>query len=154
VLDRFEGILFRAVAGVVDPSWTDPLCDDESVFYKVSAVDFSGNESPISGAMYITGTDDLPRARHVTLHDAVPNPFNPSTTLVFELGSSAHVRLEVFDLAGRLVASLVNEARSAGPHRVMWDGTDGKGHSMASGVYLYRLQAGNFVETKRMVLLK
>jgi hypothetical protein len=78
-----------------------------------------------------------------------PNPFNPSTTLQFQVPQKSFVSLKVFDLLGRELASLVNEERQAGIYRVTWDAS-----KLPSGVYFYRLQAGNFVETKKMVFAK
>jgi hypothetical protein len=88
------------------------------------------------------------------LHDAAPNPFNPQTTLSFSLPTACHVRLAIFDVRGRLVATLLDEERGPGLHRVVWDGRNARGRQVASGVYLYRLEAGSFIEAKPMVLLK
>jgi hypothetical protein len=88
------------------------------------------------------------------LFDAVPNPFNPRTTISFALPAASHVELSVYDVSGRLVATLLDENRPAGTHRVEWDGRNRAGERVASGVYLYRIQAGGFTDTKRMVLLK
>jgi hypothetical protein len=78
-----------------------------------------------------------------------PNPFNPSTTITFELPQSSEVRLGVFDMLGREVSMLVNERRDAGIHEVKFDGS-----RLASGVYFYRLQAGEFVQAKKLVIVK
>ena len=78
-----------------------------------------------------------------------PNPFNPSTTIKYELPNSAHVRLSVYDMLGREVLALVNERRDEGVHEVKFDAT-----GLASGVYFYRIQAGNFTQTRRLLLLK
>jgi hypothetical protein len=78
-----------------------------------------------------------------------PNPFNPSTTITFELPQASQVTLSVFDLLGREVSMLVNERRDAGVHAVNFDGSN-----LASGVYLYRLQAGSYVETRKLVLVR
>jgi hypothetical protein len=83
-----------------------------------------------------------------------PNPFNPATTIVYELGKSAEVSLKIYSLTGREVKTLVNEKQSAGSRQAVWDGRDNSGYRVASGVYLYRLQVGNAVQTKKMVLLK
>ena len=88
------------------------------------------------------------------LFDPVPNPFNPSTTLSFALPTTSRVKLEVFDVRGQLVATLLDERRSAGVHHVTWNARDRSGQAVASGVYLCRIQAGSFTDTKRMVLLK
>ena len=65
-----------------------------------------------------------------------------------------HVRLDIFDIRGRLVRTLVDADRDAGTYHVLWDGTDAGGRHLASGVYLYRIHAGQFVQTRKMVLLK
>jgi hypothetical protein len=78
-----------------------------------------------------------------------PNPFNPRTTIKYELPKSSQVRLSVFDILGREVLLLVNERRNAGVYEVKFDGSN-----LASGVYFYRLQAGDFTQTKRLLLLK
>jgi len=85
---------------------------------------------------------------------AAPNPFNPTTTISFSVPASGHVELLIFDLAGRRVKTLVSGSVDAGSHTASWHGRDDKGRQVASGVYLYQLRAGDFVETKRMVLVK
>jgi hypothetical protein len=84
-----------------------------------------------------------------TLYQNYPNPFNPSTTIKYELPKASLVTLTVFDILGREVSVLVNERRDAGVYEVKFDG-----QNLASGVYSYRLQAGDYVATKRLLLLK
>lgn len=88
------------------------------------------------------------------LHANVPNPFNPETSIRFELAQASAVRLEVFDVVGQKVRTLVSAHRPAGTHRVVWDGRDESGASVSSGLYVYRLQAGSFEQVRRMLLLK
>lgn len=83
-----------------------------------------------------------------------PNPFNPSTEISYRLPERSEVSLRIFDVRGRLVRELVEGMRPAGPHRVVWDGRDDAGARAASGVYLYRLQAGDLVQQKKMTLVK
>lgn len=83
-----------------------------------------------------------------------PNPFNPSTSIMFSLDRDQPVRLEVFDLNGRLVKTLVNGTRPAGAHQVIWNGTDNVGNPAASGVFLYRLVTDQGIEARTMTLLK
>lgn len=83
-----------------------------------------------------------------------PNPFNPATTIRFTLPTRAHTRLELFNILGERVRTLVDAERSAGEHRITWDGTNGAGHHVAAGIYLYRLSAGTQSETRKMLLLK
>jgi hypothetical protein len=87
--------------------------------------------------------------REMQLAQNYPNPFNPSTTLQFSLAKSGHVSLEVFNILGQHVATLVSEVLSTGTYRVNFDAS-----ALSSGVYLYRLTAGDFVQTKKMVLMK
>ncbi len=88
-----------------------------------------------------------------------PNPFNASTTIGYNVpnpsvGDALKVTLEIYDLNGRLMKTLVNTTQAAGYHQVVWNGIDEAGNTVPSGIYFYRLRAGNFVETKSMVLLK
>jgi hypothetical protein len=85
---------------------------------------------------------------------AWPNPFNPRTTIGFALLRPAHVQLGVYDLQGALVRTLLAEPLPAGPHEIVWDGTDDGGRSLASGVYMARLAAGNVHQLQKLVLLK
>jgi flagellar hook assembly protein FlgD len=84
----------------------------------------------------------------------VPNPFNPQTTIHYDVPAAGMVNISVYDVAGRLVRELVNERRDAGSWSVQWNGDDRRGMRVASGVYFYRMRAGEFVETRKMVLLK
>lgn len=83
------------------------------------------------------------------LHQNHPNPFNPVTVIQYELPVDSEVRLEIYDLLGRRVAVLVNDHKQAGVHQVSWDATN-----VASGTYIYRLQAGDFVQSRSMMLVK
>ena len=78
-----------------------------------------------------------------------PNPFNPITTIKYTLPKAAKVKVEVYNLLGQRVEILVDSEQEAGYHSVQWDGSE-----MTSGVYFYRLTAGSFTATKRMVLMK
>jgi hypothetical protein len=83
-----------------------------------------------------------------------PNPFNPTTTLSYYLPSASDVTLEIFNLLGQRVALLVDQRQEAGLHNVVWDATNSSGDQVATGVYLYRLRAGSFIESKKMMYLK
>jgi hypothetical protein len=88
------------------------------------------------------------------LHDNRPNPFNPTTTIAYDLPQGVEVKLVVYDVSGREVRELVNTRQPAGRHSIVWDGRNASSDYVASGVYFYRLTAGSFVRTKKMVLLK
>ncbi len=84
-----------------------------------------------------------------------PNPFNPTTTIKYSLPNSSIVTLRVYNLLGKEVATLVdNEFKQAGNHVGVWDGRNASGNVVASGLYLLRMQAGNFVQTRKMVLVQ
>lgn len=108
----------------------------------------------VIGAVTATAIGDTPVPTSFVLHDNVPNPFNPITTIRCEVPSSVDVSISIYDVAGRRVRTLVNEHRPAGVFSVQWNGDDDRGQRVASGVYFYRMRAGGFVDTKKMVLLK
>ena len=89
-----------------------------------------------------------------TLHQNYPNPFNPITSLRYDLPEQAQVTLTVYDLMGREVTQLVNTTQEAGYRSVQWDATNMNGKPVSAGVYLYQIHAGDFVQTRKMVLLK
>jgi hypothetical protein len=85
----------------------------------------------------------------VLLQQNYPNPFNPSTTIKYELPRASIVSLRVFDMLGREVSVLLNERKDAGVHEVKFDAV-----GLASGVYFYRMQAGDFVQTSKLLLVR
>lgn len=89
-----------------------------------------------------------------TLSRNYPNPFNPATEISFSLPERTQVSLNIYNILGEKVKTLVNETRDAGTYNVRWDGRDEAGSSVASGIYFYRLQTNHFVETKKMILMK
>lgn len=126
-----------------------------------SAGDFQVSESVLVGA---DGALDLlsrveigdlrPLPDQYGLHQNMPNPFNPATAIGYQLPEAGMVRLAVYNLLGQEVRVLVNERKDAGSFAAAWDGTDALGRRVASGVYLYRIQAGDFSASRRMLLLK
>ena len=103
-----------------------------------------------------TETDALP-AQHA-LRSIYPNPFNPSTSIRFDLAAAGQAQVTVYDVRGARVARLLDEHRDRGSHQVRWDGRDGAGRRVASGVYLVRLRIdtpeGAVDETRRVTLLR
>jgi len=83
-----------------------------------------------------------------------PNPFNPTTTISFNLPTAGDVTLEVYNTKGQIIDTLVNEHKTAGEHNVVWNGTDSRGSGLTSGVYFYKIKSGKFTSTKKMILLK
>ena len=107
-----------------------------------------------SGYLHLAGSADT-TALYTHLLDAYPNPFNPQTTIAFDLPKQMAVSLRVFDVSGLLVKVLVNgEVCGQGRNVTAWSSRDDTGRRVASGTYFYRLEAGEYSETKRMALIK
>lgn len=96
-----------------------------------------------------TSTEVLDRPEQISLEQNYPNPFNPATTIQYRLPASAHVTLEVFNSLGQKITTLVNEQQSNGQHSVTFDASN-----LTSGFYIYRLQAGDYTQTRNMILVK
>ena len=93
----------------------------------------------------------LPRSN--ALGQNYPNPFNPSTLIPFEIAEGGHVRLDVFNILGQRVVTLIDEQRRAGLYKAQWDATDAAGRPVGTGVYIYRLTTGNWQEARKLVLI-
>jgi len=143
----------------------DPLFCNELIHYlRLSegspCTQTNGGSCGLIGAVWegchtttdVEETDPTPTVTR--LFACYPNPFNPSTWIAFDLSVPCHVILRVYDAAGRLVHTMVDEDRRVGRFEVVWNGTDDRGGKVASGVYFYRLIAGEFVESKKMILLR
>ena len=111
-------------------------------------------DSTTTGIHELSGNLDPLIPSEVSLLPAYPNPFNPETTIRFELPQAEDVAINIYNLHGQLVRKLVGENREAGIHEIVWDARDEAGRSMPSGVYLYRFQAGAFMEVKKLMLLR
>jgi hypothetical protein len=124
---------------------------DEStsfVLHATSLLDNSGSIRELDDVEFVvSGNSPLPTS--YALRQNYPNPFNPSTQITFDLPETANIEVTVFNTNGQLVATLINESRKAGTHTVTWDAG-----SLASGVYIYRLESNHFTDTKKMILLK
>lgn len=90
----------------------------------------------------------------VSLSQNYPNPFNPSTTINYSIDKQNDVKINIYDINGRLIKTLEENDAFPGEHNVIWDGTNTKGERVSSGTYLYQLNAGSTVENKKMILLK
>ena len=98
--------------------------------------------------------DEITPVQDFTLEQNYPNPFNPSTRIRYQIPKGALVNLTIYDLLGREVRTLVSEQQPAGVYEVQWDGNNNQGKRAASGVYLYTIQAGDLIQSKKMTLLK
>ena len=88
------------------------------------------------------------------LHQNYPNPFNPVTTLRYDLPETDFVNITIYDMLGREVKTLINQTQDAGYRSVIWDATNDYGKPVSAGIYLYQIHAGEYISTKKMVLLK
>jgi len=126
-------------------------------YVTATATDTSGNTSEFSNSVYIVPEKveqekALPKA--FALYPAYPNPFNAETMIRYTLPKSVNIRLSVYNSLGREIRTLVAEDQPAGYYTVRWDGKDEQGRAMPSGVYVYTLQAGEFVQMRKMVLVR
>jgi hypothetical protein len=97
----------------------------------------------------VEGNEEASLPTQYALHQNYPNPFNPATVIAFDVPATVHVTLSIFDLLGREVAMLVDGVENVGRHEVRWNATD-----FAGGVYYCRLQAGDFVQVRKLLLVK
>jgi len=146
------------IATTVNTQYTDASVQSgRTYYYKLTAFDFSGNESNFSEekSITITSVDEgvgIPTV--YTLRQNHPNPFNPSTTIRFELPEATHVKITIYNTLGMQVKTVINDERNPGYHSVEWDGKDEAGNTVASGIYLYKMEAGKFTATNKMILMK
>ena len=101
-----------------------------------------------------SSADELVPVTVTALGGNYPNPFNPETTISYELKDAANVRLHVYNVKGQLVRSLVNTDQASGRYRVVFNACDDKGNPLSSGLYLYRFTAGSYSNTRKMMLME
>ncbi len=125
-------------------AWVDPRANGHNIY--MTQIDYSSTD------IDDTDTDILPSG--YSLGQNYPNPFNPTTSIQFALPTKSHVKLEVFNLLGRKIATISDKMFEAGTHTVNWDGTNSSGAQVASGIYFYRIEANGYAQSRKMVLLK
>jgi len=155
----FSGIITNGMLSGVD-TWPE-LTSNLKSYYPPSVDAQIDNVTAVNKlydyGLLMASIRSLPSAvLESNLNQNVPNPFNPSTTISFEIGESysRSVKLAVFDIRGKLVKLLVLGERKPGRHTVFWDGKDSNGNQVGSGVYFYRLENGGKFQTRKMVLIK
>lgn len=158
--------IYRSTTSGFDPKSVEPLAQltensyqDSDVaigttyYYRVSAFDFSGNESAYSSefSLLVTSVEgsggELPK--EYALHQNYPNPFNPTTVINFDLKESGHTVVKVYNMLGEEVMTLVDGHLEAGPHRVMVSASD-----LNSGIYFYKIRVNGFTAVKKMIVMK
>jgi hypothetical protein len=130
-----------------------PLADEHAVTFDAIDLRGVGNEHLLASADDYAPLPAVPEAFRLIGNS--PNPFNPTTTIGYDVpAGGGRVRIEVFDVSGRLVTTLVDEVQPEGRTSITWHGVDERGAELPSGVYFYRMGAGDYVETRKMLLLK
>ena len=143
-------------AHIITPDWTnlnsdscwiyidndfDKIADDSTILVGDILVEVEDGQEPVLPVKF-------------ELLQNYPNPFNPVTTINYSLPRSTDVSIEIFNIVGQKVITLVNETKPAGEYQITWDGQDTHGQKVSTGIYLYRLQTDDYAETKKMLLLK
>ena len=131
------------------PPGNNPDLNTNEINLIAQWIDEGALENP---ALEIYNNAQIPK--EYILNQNYPNPFNPVTTLRYDLPEQSDVTITIYNMLGRKVKTLVNSTQDAGFKSVIWDATNYQGNPVSAGVYLYQIQAGEFVQTKKMVLLK
>jgi len=142
-----HGVSIEGTGDLVTVVFSEPLA---SVLVQVDARDL--NNQPLDVEM--SGATAVAIPTVASFAQNYPNPFNPQTTLAFALPQAAHVTLKIFGLDGTHVRTLIDERREAGRHEVVWDGRDEAGQALATGAYFAMIDAGDFHQVRKMVLMK
>jgi hypothetical protein len=111
-------------------------------------IEWMGNETNEN----VTDVGDTPPTYRLTQN--FPNPFNPQTTILFDMPEKGHVTLKIYNVAGQLVRTLVDDVRNAGSYKVDWDGRNNENTGVSSGIYFYKMETRNFRRTRKMILLR
>jgi len=97
-------------------------------------------------------TEEIPMTSKLAQN--YPNPFNPTTGIQYQLPKQEYVSLTIYNVVGQAIKELVSDNRAAGSYTVLWDGTDESGKSVPAGIYFYKIRAGDFIDCKKMLLVK
>ncbi len=153
---------YHQVVTISSNSYTFPtnarlrfMCDasDNNDDVYIDEIEFRGmaSGSLARNSNALSATEALPES--FALKQNYPNPFNPTTTIAFALPEESKVSIKIYDISGSLVRTLVNDNRLAGEYNVAWNGQNDNGMQVSSGVYIYRIEAGSFTQSRRMVRL-
>ena len=164
--DTDERLLDLEVGAILDPN----ISTDSYETVQIVIADHHGNEKvydlealqelglyqqmAVVNNITTSTDDDMLSPQTFALHQNYPNPFNPVTILRYDLPEDANVKITIYDMMGRVVSNLVSGQQTAGYKSVVWDATNNTVQPVSAGLYLYAIQAGEFVQTKKMILLK
>ena len=135
---------------------TEPIIYTSNLFVISNDSEMDTLIVPVSGVGIMLARIELDaQLPHIlVLYPNYPNPFNPVTTLRYDLPENSLVNITIYDMLGREVKTLINQTQDAGYKSVIWDATNDYGKPVSAGIYLYQIQAGEYISTKKMVLLK
>ena len=157
---NLTGIDFGVCAMVLGIGWANNNCASISgCGWVVDSVDYSdaffNSMNDCIEACLPASNDEIIQLHHsFYLNNNYPNPFNPVTTLRHDLSEKSLVTITIYDMLGRKVKTLINQTQDAGYKSVIWNATNDYGKPVSAGIYLYQIQAGDYISTKKMVLLK
>ena len=157
---NLTGIDFGVCAMVLGIGWVNDNCASISgCGWVVDSVDYSdaffNSMNDCIEACLPASNDEIIQLHHsFYLNNNYPNPFNPVTTLRYDLSENSLVTITIYDMLGRKVKTLINQTQDAGHKSVIWNATNDYGKPVSAGIYLYQIQAGDYISTKKMVLLK
>ncbi|MBN2829892.1 MAG: M6 family metalloprotease domain-containing protein [Candidatus Cloacimonetes bacterium] len=139
-------------------SFTDSNLPDGTYVYHITSLTYEGESEPsnqVTVLVNYTANDEneIPGMQTELLTN-YPNPFNPETSIAYNLNTSSNVELSIYNILGKKVKTLVNSTQPAGNHNIIWNGSDDNGNALSSGVYFYKLQAGTYTKTRKMILIK
>jgi len=141
------------VARVAENAYLDGnVTSGQTYYYKISAIDYSGNESNISDMVSLSITDVAETGvlpKEYQLYQNYPNPFNPSTIISYDIPTASYVTLIVYDVLGKQVATLVDEFKNGGRYTYRFDASH-----LSSGMYFYKISAGSFNQIRKLILIK
>jgi parallel beta-helix repeat protein len=150
--DEADVVIMHYDAGI--PGWVDITTSVDTVL-NIACGDVAALSPFAVGTAIATGVGEEPAAPiSWALHQNVPNPFNPATTIRYSIDEDSRVHLAIYDVAGRLVRTLVDEKQRASAYTITWEGVNNSGQTVATGIYFYRITAGQFTQTRKMLLLK
>ena len=162
VVDSSGFIFTKEAPSLVGSTSTE---EEWIVYYKEHGIKANSNDvwsheglyrsdGTLISAMDVLGMEDIQVPGSFTLHQNYPNPFNPITTLRYDLPEDSFVKVTVYDMLGNVINNLVNDNQNSGHRSVQWNATNNQGQPVSAGVYIYSIEAGDFRQEKRMILLK
>ena len=145
----------QQIAEVTETFYTDEGLENGTYSYFVKAL-YGAYESDASNEVIVELTEaaNIIIPKSTALLGNYPNPFNPTTEISFALKDAQNVTLEIFNVRGQKVKTLINDNMDAGLHQVLWAGLDNDGKQISSGIYFYKMQAGKYISTRKMILMK